>query len=347
VEVESMKGWEDDLAGDTPAATSKAWSLPRSLMASLVLGSALIAVIRAYPDEASGEGPGPEASCRAAFRSRRGPITCLVWSPDGSTLAASSWGPSVTLLDAASGRRRSIGRDDGGPLFPLGWTPDGRSLAVSGFDGAVEMMEVGPGSGEGRAGPPRISVCPGTSLRLFGSSDRRSEAFLPPSEPPMVLAFRPDGRAAASGSADGLVRVWGPTGDRERLRFRFAPGARETGGVNSIAFSPDGATLATAGVGGIRLWDPASGASKGMLGGGSPGFGVVAFSADGGRIAVASWTGALQIWDVASGRPISRMAGHDGRTLALAWSPDGRTLASGGYDGQVRLWDAPEVVGNP
>lgn len=348
-----MMGWPDDIrrgGPTTPApvpAPASAWSWTRSLAATVALGVALATLIGVNSAVPDGDVAGGGNSCRAAFGSRRGPVTALAWSPDGSTLAASDWASIVTLRDSASGRRWALDLGGDGPRFVLGWSADGLILAAWGLDGAIESRAVGPGPGPEGAGGTRAEVAParaatGTSLRLFGPADRRSRAVLPAFVgEPNALAFGRDGRAIASGSADGLVRVWDAADGRERLSFRSAPGAAEVGGVNSVAFAPDGATLATAGVGPVRTWDAATGAPKSSFGADSPGFGVVAFSPDGAHLAGASWNRSLRIWEVATGREVARLPGHPGRILTLAWSPDGRSLASGGYDGSVRIWDVP------
>ena len=124
-----------------------------------------------------------------------------------------------------------------------------------------------------------------------------------------------------------------------------------TGGIASVyslAFSPDGHTLASGDYGGtIRLWDVADPAYLRPLGqpltGGGAKVNSVAFSPDGGTLASGSLDGTVRLWDVADPadpRPLGQpLTGSTVAVDSVAFSPDGHTLASGSDDGTTRLWN--------
>ncbi|MCY1017233.1 WD40 repeat domain-containing protein [Pyxidicoccus sp. MSG2] len=107
--------------------------------------------------------------------------------------------------------------------------------------------------------------------------------------------------------------------------------------VEGVAFSPDGALVATAGKDGVvRLFDAATGALRGERRTEEP-LGAVAFHPDGKWLVVGSLKGLLTVLAVPGLEYASEERGHVGVVSALAFAPDG-TLYSGGWDKHLRAW---------
>jgi WD40 repeat protein len=112
-------------------------------------------------------------------------------------------------------------------------------------------------------------------------------------------------------------------------------------GALSVAWSPDGGRLASAGTDGtVRIWDASSGDKITELHGHTDLLRCVAWSPDGLRLASSGHDSVIRVWDADAASTMLTLAGHSDIVRGVAWSRDGKKLASASQDQTVKIWDA-------
>lgn len=136
----------------------------------------------------------------------KNPLNCVVFSPDGRTLAGATYQGDIILWDTTSAKvRTTMKTEDRRRVISLAFAPDGRTLAV------------GVGDRPGRSHEPGLIVL------WDAANGQRRLTLTGHTNAVMAVAFSPDGRLLASGSSDGTVRLWDMTNP-------VAPAAASDGG---------------------------------------------------------------------------------------------------------------------
>ncbi|MFG2085508.1 WD40 repeat domain-containing serine/threonine protein kinase [Spirillospora sp. NPDC048824] len=257
---------------------------------------------------------------RARHRTLRveGGAAAVAFSRDGRRLATGNMSASATVWDVATGRRIRTFPVEAFNVGSVDFSPDGRILAAGNPD--VRLWDVRTG-------------------RLVAGFDREASGV-------RCVRFSRDGKivaAACDGAGDsgnrGAVWMWNAA-TRRRIGVLRSP----EGAMSSLAFAPDGRTVATSCKSAeVTVWNVASGKIVASLPGHAARITQVAFSADG-TLVSGSQDREIRVWDVAARRATAVLSGLNGLVSSVAISGDGTTVAAGsGVSGEttVRLWRLP------
>jgi WD40 repeat protein len=268
----------------------------------------------------------------------------VAFSPDGRWLVASQADRSVRLWDLDTGAvaRQLEGHQD--LVISLTFSADSTRLATAGWDAQLIFWEVNTGrrlqSWEGEFGD---LVFHPEDDRLFADFSAGGKILrLPDGEEQvstgghtnLVLAGAIDGgwtRIATSGLDRKIVVSDAQSG--EQILILGGHAAQ----VADLAFSPDGRHLVSAsGDGSARVWDLAP-AREVLTIETLDGYGRIAFSPDGARIAAGD-ADTIGVWDSVSGAALQRFS-QPTLTTGVAFAPDLPWLAGATEGGRLTIWN--------
>jgi WD40 repeat protein len=291
---------------------------------------------------------------------------------------------TTRFADIASENLAEIGRvEAGGSVVDISFTPAGDQFAIAnGADNTIKFWTTADGESTSRylSHQPTsrvrfVDFQPGGDLVATGDyfnvvnfwRDGEivqtiqgglvdyfvSDVAISPDWSQVIIGGCVDGDITLGGCVAGGIMAYNiETGDTLYNIDGFGSSVR------NLEFNTDGSMFAvTADDGTVALYDATNGTEITRFPVEAEGVQAIAFSPDGGNLAVAlcpvygeaddgapvCGTAQVSIFDVISGEQISTITGPADEITSVAYSPDGNLLAIGSYDNSVLLWD---VVGD-
>jgi polar amino acid transport system permease protein len=251
-----------------------------------------------------------------------GPVTSVAFSSSDATLFSAGHDGTARLWSMSSGQAERVMDAGDGPLNDLAMAADGSILATIGKDGVVRVWDA-------EMGQVVQSIGPNENTKL-------------------AVALSPDGTLVAAGDGENIQTWDARTGESlQRLEGRWEDEEKQETWlghlkeVTAMAFSPDGAYLASGDAEGATLiWDIQQGQVAWMTKGHLGMVEDIEFDATGQYVLSGGRDNYLRRWRVPGGKFAGLFKGHFGSVTGVTFGPDEDTVLSGGTDGSVRLWES-------
>ena len=232
-----------------------------------------------------------------------------------------------SLHTSVNGEYQEVGNFVDSSVTSVALSPDGQTIAAGSFDSRVRLWSRN-----------------GKLLNTLKGHEGNVTS----------VVFSPDGQTIASGSGDCTVKLWSRDGKLlntlighgspvNRVAYnrdgQIISRSRNTTicGVNSVAFSPDGQTIASGSHDKtVKLWSR-DGKLLNTFKRHDEYVSSVMFSPDGQTIASGSRDKTVKLWS-RDGKLLNTLKGHDSEVSSVVFSPDGQTIASGSWDKTIKLW---------
>lgn len=295
-----------------------------------------------------------------------------VWKlADGSAVDLDQGAPVRGLAFLDGGQLAAAG--DGGAIKVWSLAEGKVVRSLEGHEGAVLCLAAR------RDGSQLLSGGADRTVRLWDAAASKELKRLTGHEGPVAsVAFAPDARTVISGGADAMLRVWNVETGMETRAFAQKGGVRAAAGgpneryyaaaegnevsewrvssaeavrtiaghgdsVHAVAFSPDGARLASSSRDKtVRLWNRADGKELLAINAHESSIYAMGFNHDGSLLASAGFDRAVKLWNTADGSLTKTLDGHGEGVFCLRFSTDGQFVYSGSSDRTIRKWNVSE-----
>jgi mono/diheme cytochrome c family protein len=217
----------------------------------------------------------------STIQGHRDSILAVAFSPDGRTIATGSYDKLIKVWTVADGKVVATLKEHSDAVYAVAFLPGGAQVLTAAGDRTVKVWDVAAGK------------------RLFTVTDSLDAVY--------TAAVHPSGRSFAAAGADRMIRTWSWNGDASSAGGNTAALQASTfahgEAVLQLAYSPDGATLASAGADRvIKLWDAATLKEKQAFEAQPDWVMGLALSADGKWLAAGRYDGTLGLYGLDGGR---------------------------------------------
>ncbi|KAJ5916485.1 hypothetical protein N7504_000500 [Penicillium tannophilum] len=273
----------------------------------------------------------------------------ISWYPDGSQFASAS-GNNIKIWDPATGHITSTFKHTG--VCRIVWSPDGSRLA-SASDESIKIWNTATGqtvlvlevhdrhdnidirmlSITWSLDGSRLASASEKSIRIWDPATGQIILDFEHNRKIPVIAWSPDGsQLALTSFNNNILTIWNPAMGQNMSTLEG-----HSRSIGSIAWSRNGSLVASASSdNAIRIWDPATGQVRLILGPTRSMFGIT-WSPDGSQLASASGM-TITIWDLTAIPSMPTCEKYDNPVTLIAWSQNGSRVASASA-GRVRIWD--------
>ncbi|MBD2568630.1 protein kinase domain-containing protein [Anabaena lutea] len=276
-------------------------------------------------------------------------VYSVAFSPDGQTLASGSADNTIKLWDVTKGKLLQTLTGHSEWVYSVAYSPDGQTLASGSGDNTIMIWPIAATINQAPVQQPQSQVSPPPVSKL------PSQPVTIPAHQTTIPVKNTKLRKLLIAAILGFIgtQIYG------YLRYDVFPVnpisiiaslpsgiflERTLSGhsrwVGSVAYSPDGQTLASGSRDTtIKLWDVKTGNLLQTLTGHSYTVWSVAYSPNGQTLASGSSDKTIKLWNVNTGKLLQTLTGHSDEVYSVAYSPDGQTLATGSNDNTIKLWD--------